>query len=284
MATKIDRERRTVSITYRSVGDLADDAAKISGADLRYWSEQLGSKWYGNGAEWADCLSMGHTGWAEGAPEALALAEKAVATHEQKHQQDAYRPVWDVSGAEVDVGAYLSGEPECMIDYPPVKVAKPGRVITLCTGLNMSGSISAETAAKRGVVIVALALALQRLGHSVEIWADVNGHHAGWQCQMRALVQSAGDVTDVERVMFALGHPGMCRGLFHPARAAVLPDDIRRNLGIPEDFYQGMNPRDPLEDLPEGTIYIPSLCSMEDIPDADEFLTQHLRELGLIEE
>jgi len=41
---------------------------------------------------------------------------------------------------------------------------------------------------------------------------------------------------------------------------------------------------DPARDLPDGTIYLPSLRSDHDVPEADQFLKQYLGELGLLAE
>src|SRR6266566_2279928 len=119
------------------------------------------------GASFADAVRMAGEGWTEQLDSALGLAESAIETADKEHMTDSFnQPVWDVTGAQVDIGAFLAGTPECMIDYPLTETSKVGRVITLIASISVSASVSADTIARRGRVITALALALSRLGHA----------------------------------------------------------------------------------------------------------------------
>src|SRR5260221_137698 len=124
-------------------------------------------------------------------------------------------PVYDVSGDSVDIGRYLAGEPECMMDWPLQPTSAAGRVITLCASICYSGSIDAEVIIRRGQVITALALALSRLGHNVEMWADISAMQVGRgaQSRFRILVKGADDTLDPARIMYAYAHPTMLRRL-----------------------------------------------------------------------
>jgi hypothetical protein len=217
---------------------------------------------------------MARLGWTEQLDSALDLAESAVETADKQHMMDSFNsPVWDVTGAMVDVGAYLAGTPECMVDYPLSTTSKVGRVITLCASVCYFGSIGSETINRRGRVIVALALALSRLGHNVELWADISSESmSGDVLHMRVLVKGADDELDPAKVMFAYAHPAMLR---------------RLGFAVKDKFGKRYHPSvchpiAPAKDLPEGTIYLPEICSYGDVPEADEFLRQYLGELGLL--
>jgi hypothetical protein len=184
-------------------------------------------------------------------------------------------PVFDVSGDYVDVGRYLSGEPECMVDWPLQPTSAVGRVITLCAPVTWSGAVSDETIVRRGQVITALALALSRLGHNVELWADrTNTSHSGARrTKIRVLVKGANDVLDPAKVLFAYAHPSMLHGL------AWTYDRT-----WPQAFESAVQrrPTDPDRDLPEGTIYLPALSSDHDVPDAHAALREFIAQLGLL--
>jgi hypothetical protein len=216
---------------------------------------------------------MARLGWKEQLDSALELAESAVQLAEQEHMVDTFNPVWDVTGAEVDVARYLSGEPECMIDFPLAKTSKSGRIIALCASITYSGAIGPDTIRRRGATMVALALALSRLGHNTELWADLSGTPmgSGGDVRIRVLVKGANDELDPSKVMFAFAHPAMLRML---GFAAI--------EGLGRDTH--ICPIPPRKDLPEGTIYLPEICSERDVPEADEFLRAHLGELGLLAE
>lgn len=258
--------------TFYSLAELVDAAEKY-GVEMpvRY---RTGEPKSGN-VTWSEALALGRKGWDEQLDSALDLAESAIVTANQEHMMDSFNPMWDVTGAEVDVARYLSGEPECMIDFPLTKTSHSGRVITLCASVGYSWAIKAATIQDRGRVIVALALALSRLGHSVEMWADISGENNNGQIlRTRILVKGVNDELDPSRVMFAFAHPAMLRVLGWTARekwgSKYAPD---RSHPVP-----------PLEDLPEGTIYLPEIRSSRDVPNADEFLREHLGNLGLLAE
>lgn len=232
---------------------------------------------YGDDPEWAgasfnEALRLARKGWTDQLSTALSIAESAVDMAEKEHMVNSFnQPVWDVTGAQVDIGAFLAGTPECMIDYPLTETSKVGRVITLCASVSYSGSVYASTIQRRGQTMVALALALSKLGHSSELWADLSGGSGTGEFHIRVLVKSASDELDPARVMFAFAHPAMLRV-----------------LGFSAIFGMGkstlVTPSAPVKDLPEGTIYLPEVCSDRDVPQAAAFLRKYLDEIGLLAE
>lgn len=223
-------------------------------------------------------------GWQDQSEEVLSLVESAVESVAAEFNLPAFRSVWDVSGCEVDVGRYLAGEPENMIDYEMVATPRSGRVITLVASAAYSGSISTETIKERGLGIAALAMALGRLGFATELWSDwsvsnLGGGKGETMGRVRTLVKGPNDELDVSRIMFAYAHPAMLRVLYFDA-IHQLPQIVHGELGIGRNYGY---PTDPKEDLPEGTIYLPSVRSGYDVPEARDLLIGHLRSLGIIE-
>ena len=257
--------KKNCQFTYQSVAEFAD-AAEESG-ESRSLSDD---KW--RGATWDETLILARNGWADELDSALQLAESAIETADKEHMTDSFnQPVWDVTGAQVDVGAFLAGTPECMIDYPLSTTSKAGRVITLCASVIYSCALEPETVKKRGRLITALALALSRLGHNVELWADLSGKNGDGVIRHRVLVKGADDELDPARIMYAYAHPTMLRQLHF---------SVMEGRG----FRASQMPMPPKRDLPEGTIYLPELTAYRDVPDADVFLRAHLGELGLLAE
>lgn len=227
-----------------------------------------------NGLKTVDAVAnLARSGWDDELPEALSVAESAVEKVNQEHTLQTFMPTFDVQGCDVDVARYLSGEPECMIDYPLTPIVKSGRVITLCASVCWSAAVESEAVIARGRVVTALALALSRLGYALEIWADwtVTGN---WQTpgSVRVLVKSAHDVLDPGRLMFALAHPAMGRALCAGA-------DPNASGGI-----HG-TPTNPPEDLPDGTIYLPAtLLGRDDAEHPERTLEQYLRLLEIVQD
>jgi hypothetical protein len=271
-------EGNTLKSVYYSVTEWADAAKRKAASTF----DGRGS-WRG-GLNLAQAADMAVTGWDEHLAESLAIAENAVDMVEREHEVQAFTPTWDVSGCEVDVARYLSGEPENMIDFPTVNMPKQGRVITLCASISYSASIDADVIMRRGQVLVALALLLSRLGYAAELWVSFcaearSSGGKGHKAETKVLVKGANDTLDASKVMFAYAHPAALRVLMFAIQDSHKSKGARFNFG----FRRGV-PHAPIKDLPEGTIYMPELLSGTNVPDAHEALKGHLRELGLLAE
>lgn len=219
------------------------------------------------------------TGWTEQIPAAMDIAESAVRMAEKEHMIDVFKPSWDVSGAEVDMGRWVSGEPECMIDFPLAKVSKAGKVVTLVASMSISGGVETDVIERRGRMIVALALALAELGHATELWADftaevAHGADRGRMASLRVKVKGVNDALDPGMIMFAYAHGAMLRKLAFAALEGTECNTAGNS--IPADIMEA--------DYPEGAVFIPGLLASEEPPSIEEFLEGHLRLLGLLAE
>jgi len=268
---------KVANYTFWSLDEFADYAAERPEHGCR-------PRGFNGNVTLDQAVDLAKHGWNEHLSETLDIAESAVSLCEQEHEQFTFAPVYDVAGGDVDVARFLAGEPECMVDYPLTVTSKAGRVITLCASMAYSSAISSDVIVKRGQVIVALAIALSKLGHSIELWADISGrgkYGGGDMLRGRVLVKGADGVLDAERILFAYSHPAMLRQL-----GIVLVNASREEKGCELPGLSGTsstNPRSPKHDLADGAIYLPEVESDDDLPDAHEALTGYLRELGLIE-
>src|SRR5215469_8703808 len=191
---------------YYSVNEWAEAAKKHGTA------ENDGDEWAGGLAQ-AEALSMAVNGWDEHLTETIELAESMVDKVEKDHDVPSFTPVWDVTGAEVDVARYLSGMPENMIDFPAITTPKVGRVITLCASIAYSSLIDPDVIKRRGQVLVALALLLSRLGYASELWVAMTARRRGtdYVAESKVQIKSANDALDPARIMFAYAHPAALR-------------------------------------------------------------------------
>jgi hypothetical protein len=233
-----------------------------------------------------EAIEMTRQGWAEQLPAVLAVVESAIELAEKEHMMDTFEMTWAVAGDEVDIGRYLTGEPECMIAFPLSKTSKVGRVITFVANASYSAAIKPDTVIRRGQLMVALALALERLGHSVVIYSNIayGDMHGGVRYsdeEFSVRVKGADDTIDPARLMFALAHPAFVRCLLFTA-AYNLPDE--RGRGRRHNSQVGI-PLPATKDIyPEGAIILPEIVSNRDVPNADVFLREYLGKLGLLAE
>lgn len=250
--------------TFMSLAEFADTAEERYRGDLdaepKPWSGYVTMR---------EALNLARHGWTEENQEAMAIAEDAVSVLERDGVMQSFnQPVWDVTGAQVDVGAYLAGTPECMIDYPvnPAKGKVP--TVTIVKSFTFLSTMDDEEMRVHGRLVVALCLALERLGVPVEIWADrplnnANTHNGRYY--QRILLKAGDDYLDAGQLQFALIHPAMLRKLGFAVMRAASP---RPRKQAEKDLYG------------EGAILTETIPANQD---AVAFLKAELARLGLIE-
>jgi hypothetical protein len=271
--------------TYESLSDFASHASEMlakHGGPLSSWTTQASA--FNNNTSFTDAEDLALNGWDKHLDDVLRIAEEAIELCETRHQIIKPEMRYDVTGDSVDIGRYLAGEPECMMDYPLVPVSAVGKVITLCASVCYSAAVTADQMLARGQVITALALALTQVGHQVELWADMSSRCAAGDSlhrrvlisRTRVLVKGAHDLLEPSKIAFAYAHPAMLRQLLLAVEDDVSTDPEFRGFG------SWAPPCSPEQDLPDGTIYLPELKASESQPEAAEMLRQYLSQLGLL--
>jgi hypothetical protein len=149
-------------------------------------------------------------------------------------------------------------------------------VITLLASVCYSASIRSTELIRRGTVLAAFAMALSRLGYSVELWAEAGIRVDGETGAVRTLVKGAHDHLDPAHILYAYAHPSMLRQLCFRASG-----EWARHGHRTTDWAH--TPMDVVHNMPEGTIYLPEVTSMHDYDCATE-LKKLLDIIGLIEE
>jgi hypothetical protein len=144
---------------------------------------------------------------------------------------DQWVPFFDVTGAVVDIGAFMTGAPECMIDFQSQPVASHGKVVTILAGISCSACVDVEETVAKGTAIVALVDSLAKLGHTVRVFVE---SHCGEITHLVCL-KDAGDPLDLDALMFGIGHPDMFRRLMFSAEERESAQ-VRRANGIPGGY------------------------------------------------
>jgi hypothetical protein len=153
----------------------------------------------------------------------------------------------DVTGESVDIGAYLEGEPECMLNYV-VPETKAVRIVA-----NMSARCTADAPRllNRGIAIAAAVYALQCSGVPVSLAA------AEWVSPSRdsdtyttlVEINPFGDYIDAGRLAFWLGHPAALRRCFFRFQEQE-STPIREKFGFYKSSGYGV-PVNPQADSPD---------------------------------
>lgn len=177
------------------------------------------------GGTWAETKQYSTLGWPDGVREATEKANRVV---DRAVQSTAALVLnmelsYDVAGAAYDVGGYLSGVPECWM-RPQLVIER--KAISIITNIVASASVPASALRTRGIAVASLVLALQAQGYPVTLDVCENmsmSYRSGKTVAhvVRVLDASTGSQMDLDRVVYAIAHPTMFRGVFR----AVMGDN-----------------------------------------------------------
>lgn len=172
-----------------------------------------GSEWAG--ATFEEAQALGVDGWHVDLPDTDVAVGELRERAGLSRNVTALEPNWDVTGSEVDVGVYLSGVPECMVDAVPRSTSVRGRVVTFLVPATYASRTPHHYVTNRGLALAALCSAIIEVGHSVEIWSGYAASLPGTgRFSAVARVIAAGEPLDIGRLCFAAAHPAMLRRLW----------------------------------------------------------------------
>jgi hypothetical protein len=201
---------------YDSVRELADDAR--SNPEKQY-SARYDSE-YNLTQSFDEAYDLALHGWADIRPTVDAtlvpLREKLGDRLDIQFERTV-----DMVGFEPDIDRYIAGEMDCMWDDLAVEAPKAGKVFTLVVDASMAWFNQPEDIAKRGAVLCGLVEAFIIMGYQLEVWVEstlkpgFGGGSAVADYLTRLVrVNSAGELLDIDNIMFAIGHPDFNRRLF----------------------------------------------------------------------
>lgn len=214
------RRRRTSTATAKTKTVRFDSFdAFLTQASVVPSQQDSGSSRTSTDANWAgtktfeEAKSLAVAGWAEGAAEALTMRASIDAAVREIvcARQAAY--AYDLTGDSVDVGRFLSGEPECFVTQTDNGESSNGRVVRLVANLAASGSVSSKSLFARGAVILAAVDIIEACGHRVELHIAHGSRNSVENFQQFTLIKSASQPLDVDRLAFCLCHAACLRRL-----------------------------------------------------------------------
>ncbi|UVK63497.1 hypothetical protein SEA_AEGEUS_147 [Mycobacterium phage Aegeus] len=265
---------------FESLKDFIDHNASKDYRTHRMRDEDERPEFYGGATTLDEALDMARNGMPREGIEALAIAAGQLSQIQSQLQYQQFQSTWDVTGSDVDVARYLSGEPECMIDYYTETNQRPERVVTLVIGTNVPWHVSAEAIKERGQKIVALIEAIEATGATTEIWADRTSNSAGSSSKTTRTsvrIKAPGDFYDSGKVMFVFTHAAYNRCLGWNADHS-LPREFQEAVGTGRYYGNNGDGHAWHPDYPKGATIIPPLKE-----DRDKFsVVDTLRKLGLL--
>lgn len=185
------------------------------------WANDPGSKTHGKtftGTDtYEEAVDLARDGWREGRErmagkmmEALAAGKGPVGRSEMFS--------YDVAGVRPDVGAFCAGDPAHMLSLTN-GAQVTDRVVRIFLDLSNNCNTDAELIENWGIGVAILVDSLENEGHSVEVtgfW-ELKPSGAGGNSKKKLRVtiplKRAGEVLDLDRLAFMVGHPATLRRL-----------------------------------------------------------------------
>lgn len=172
-----------------------------------------GNLWSGQSFTTEETFRLATYGWPEATRRATELTRK-IADRVVTLSGENEEPVigFDVTGGAYDAGARIVGVPECWGTVAPVRARRGVRIVA---NIDASGGVSNDVLIQRGAAVGALVLVMQARGHAVTV--DVlcpDGSYSKRGCFVRVADGGSGSIVDIDKIVFALAHPGMLRVFF----------------------------------------------------------------------
>jgi hypothetical protein len=244
------------------------------------------NEWSGT-KSFADAVGLAGTGWSEGLEKVRRISEQI--GHIAGCRALSPEMIHDVCGAWVDVGVFVSGEPECMLDVVMQEKEGVGKVLRITVEGFYSSSVGSNQIINRGAAAMALIDALENAGYSCEVIHSCAMQKAfNGECRWEAdlMLKRSGEALDADRLSFALIHQAMFRRIYF-ALCEHEPLEIRREFGFGDYLGNyGFPEESTLKD--ESQVYFETLCTdnqskFSTVDSAAQWLREILDKYDLVE-
>lgn len=223
------------------------EAARFAEANPNKRSSHSGTESFTGTRSLTDAVKLAVDGWHDVRPEVQKMfdsleSQLSLALDEQ------YAIRYDYSGDSVDMGRYVSGDPECMMDYVTEPQARMGRVVRIMVAGVASAYVTPEQIRARGVAVCALIDVLHKLGVGIELWTEQcylrkeegyrNRKPSTKRYSMLVKLHDSADMMDIDDIMYAIAHPSMLRriGFAGVEQMDWANEFVNNSYGRPDDM------------------------------------------------
>lgn len=222
-------------------------------------SRNNSSDWNG-GISWVQTKMLARSGWHEGLNEMAKF--QAIVNPLVANKIVSRTPVYAQVGHTIDIGAYLSNNPEYFMATQYDERIQRGKIIKIVCSISFSSAIASKTIIQRGAMICALVDAIENAGYRAEIICnlatskdktDRNGDNKekGW-FEVDVTLKKANQHLNRTQLAFCLAHPAMLRRvMFSVAEIEGWSDYTSGSFGCPAKATD------------KGDLYIEEICTAE---------------------
>lgn len=161
-------------------------------------------------------LDLAIHGWKQGEDTVKRISGALITRVSNKIVQHDIQ--YNVEGAQVDIGRFCEGEPECWQDWHESEVRGDAKqLVRIVFNCSVSSGVDATVILARGATIAALTELLEIAGHRVEVilcWGGNCYGEGGYGfVGGEVMVKPSDQPLDLGRMAFALAHPACFRRL-----------------------------------------------------------------------
>lgn len=158
----------------------------------------------------ADAINTGRQGYTDIRPDVDRLVS-SIESQVTMALGDVFVTKYNYTGDGVDMGRYLQGDPECMLDYEEVAAERMGRVVRILVNGTFSCGVQKKVIAERGAMIVALCDVMSKIGVGLEVWYESSTVASSKKHSSLIKLHDSRERLDINNLMFAIAHPAMLR-------------------------------------------------------------------------
>jgi hypothetical protein len=206
--------RKLIRHDFATIGDYVSFLQQPHVIKVHTGSDRDGSNvWNGYTKSLDHAVSLVETGWEEGAKKVADWSGKLGCFLEATRAVKAEQFAWDVVGDAVDVGKYLTGEPECWVAKQDDGESISSRIVSIRLNSCVSGALQADAIVARGVAVLVAVDLLESCGRRCEVIVSQSTTTHDIQADANIVVKRASEPVDLDRLAYAVAHPGFFRRL-----------------------------------------------------------------------
>ena len=206
--------RKLIRHDFENIGDYVSFLGQNHRVTVNASSDsQAATAWNGSTKSLADAVSLVDTGWAAGAAKVAKWSGKLSCFLDAARAVKARQFAWDVVGDYVDVGKYLTGEPECFGADVEEQDSTSGRIVSIRLNNCVSGALQPDAIIARGVAVLVAVDLLESCGRRCEVIVCQSTETSTLKVDGNIVVKRPSEPVDLDRLAYSVAHPGFFRRL-----------------------------------------------------------------------
>ena len=292
-----DNKKFPFGMIWKSVDGFIADAElqdKSMGTRSQRSSRDGDNEWAGGSFD--DVIELSKNGWPEGTENAREVHEK-ITKLLYFDDVSIFQREDNVCGSEPDIARYLSGTPECMVNYSlQPKNKRTSNIVRIFVNVSGNAGIAGQAFINRAAAVMAMCWEIHMQGESPEVWfgqlINGSGDEDAYFVQATC-VMGAGEAFDEESFAFFTGHPAVLRRMIFSTQENM-NSAARKSLGVGQGYgyCSGCGQEEHEAALKEHVedisgpfdIVIPSLDTMRvnfsDTKESAEWVVTNLKSVG----